>query len=126
VAIAPSAVGAAPATVGILNAVAAIAERLSMPDAPPVRVCVAYVKSALPVAGAPPAPPPTTKAPVASNAEDVSTVVELKYGIPPLVTVPLIVSGNTVDPAGHAWKLGSLPVPLDRKHRPEVAVVTKL
>src|SRR5579863_8328959 len=46
------------------------------------------------VVGAPPAPPPSTIRLSASNAEDDSCVVELKYGIPPEVTVPETVKGK--------------------------------
>ena len=53
----------------------------------------------LELAGAPPAPPPFTRMFVLSIADDDSCVVELKYGIPPEVTVPATVTGKLGVPA---------------------------
>jgi hypothetical protein len=43
--------------------------------------------------GALPAPPPLTRKPVFRMADEEDCVVELKYGIPPEVTVPETVTG---------------------------------
>jgi hypothetical protein len=48
--------------------------------------------------GAEPAPPPSTKLPAGSSADDASPVVLLKYGIPPEVTLDTV-SGNAPLPA---------------------------
>jgi hypothetical protein len=51
--------------------------------------------------GAAPAPPPLTRILLFRIAEEVSAVVLLKYGIPPLVVVPLTVRGNDKDALPH-------------------------
>jgi hypothetical protein len=49
--------------------------------------------------GALPLPPPLIRTLAVSNPEEDSCVAELKYGIPPEVTVPATVSGKEFDPA---------------------------
>jgi hypothetical protein len=81
-----SLVGIAPATAGTSKpAVADAAERFTIADEPAVNVCVAYVKSPLPVVGALPAPAPTTKAFVAKTPEVPTTNVLEAYRTPPAV-----------------------------------------
>ena len=46
--------------------------------------------------GAAPAPPPTTIALAPSKPDELSAVVELKYGMPPEVVVPATVCGNVL------------------------------
>ena len=73
-------------------------------NAGPTNPLVAVVVTVVPLSvmvelfGAPPAPPPRTSTFVFRIAEELSCTVELKYGTPPDVTVPLTVKGRAVEP----------------------------
>jgi hypothetical protein len=66
---------------------------------PPLNVTNSAVETVVPssvmleLVGAPPAPPPLTRMLELRMPDEVSVVVLLKYGMPPLVTVPATVTG---------------------------------